>query len=356
MISFKQYFIEKDMSIDHALNLFGLSVNDLGDQDLIKKTFRKLVFKNHPDRGGNEEIMKQLNLAYEVLKKKQKQKQGGVDWDAINKKYQQMGRIIKDRLVKAFDDQKYIKHFNKFSKTNIKFQMKQIFPNEGERSPNVAGFYGQFADDNRDTVFDIRVSAHLTDVVNSNALSFEDLDMKVSIVAIGFFGGKEQKLSKSNWKFTSDHKFMNDPNKVFPTAKLKKIFSGSTSKRKFQKRDMIAFITKKLKGDWDGKDFARIPVGISTEDPKGHFTLTIYRMTHGRGFAYWGVNGLYERFSRVKQAEFASMPEDEQTAKRFEDWVKRVKKLKKADQIMNIINSDIKKFREERDATIKVKA
>jgi hypothetical protein len=61
MISFKRYFLEKDMSIDHALNLFGLSVNDLGDKDLIKNTFRKLVFKNHPDRGGNEEIMKQIN-------------------------------------------------------------------------------------------------------------------------------------------------------------------------------------------------------------------------------------------------------------------------------------------------------
>lgn len=355
MISFKQYFLEKDMSIDHALNVFGLSTNDLGDQDKIKQTFKSLAVKHHPDRGGKHEMMQQINLAYEVLKKAGK-KSGGVDWDAINKKYQQMGRIIKDRLVKNFDPQAYIKHFNKFSKAPITFQWKRMFPNEGERSPSFAGFAGEFADANRDTVFDIEVSASLTDLVNSNALSFEDLDMKVIITAIGFFGGKQQKLSRSNYKFTSDHKFMKNPDKVFPSAKLKKIFSGSTSKRKFAKRDMIAFITKKLKGTFS-KDQAEIPVGISTEDRKGHFTLLLYRMP-SRGYPTWGVNGLYEKWQKVKQGEFASMPETEETAKRFADWQKRTKRLKKADQIMNIINADIKAWREARDkgARVDVKA
>jgi hypothetical protein len=351
MISFKRYFLEKDMSIDHALNLFGLSVNDLGDKDLIKNTFRKLVFKNHPDRGGNEEIMKQINLAHEVLKRSRSggtKGSSGFDWDALHKKYAQMGRIIKDRLVKAFDTSAYLKHFNKFSKSDIRFQFKRIFPNEGDSAPNSAGFTGEFSDSDRNTVFTIRVSVSLSDVVDSNALSFDDLDMNVHIGAVGFYGTREQKLSQRNWKFTSDHKFFKDPNKIFPSAKLKKIFSGSTSKRKFQKRDMVAFLTKKLKARWDG-EFAWIPVGISTEDLKGTFHLAVFRTTFMR-MATWGVNGIYERSRRVSQPkQFMSFPETEDVAKIFADLQKKSKRLKKADQISNMVDHATTAFKQARE-------
>jgi len=279
------------------------------------------------------------------------------DWHAIHKKYQQMGRIIKDRLVKAFDTAAYLKHFNKFSKSDIRFQYKRIFPNEGDRSPNSAGFTGEFSDTDRNTVFTIRVSVQLTDVVDSNALSFDDLDMTVHIGAVGFFGTREQKLSQRNWKFTSDHKFFKNPDKIFPSAKLKKIFSGSTSKRKFQKRDMVAFLTKKLKARWDG-EFAWIPVGISTEDLKGTFHLSVFRSTFMRQ-ATWGVNGIYERSRRVSQPkQFASFPETEDIAKMFADLQKKTKRLKKADQISNMIDHATTAFKtaREKGAGINVKA
>lgn len=38
--------------------------------DELKKAYRKLAFKHHPDRGGNEEAMKAVNAEYEVLFKK----------------------------------------------------------------------------------------------------------------------------------------------------------------------------------------------------------------------------------------------------------------------------------------------
>ena len=37
------------------------------DKDELKKTYRRLALKHHPDRGGNEEQFKQINEAYEVL-------------------------------------------------------------------------------------------------------------------------------------------------------------------------------------------------------------------------------------------------------------------------------------------------
>lgn len=38
--------------------------------DELKKTYRQLAFKHHPDRGGDTEIMKAINAEYESLFKK----------------------------------------------------------------------------------------------------------------------------------------------------------------------------------------------------------------------------------------------------------------------------------------------
>lgn len=49
-----------------------LGVNRNANQDEIKKAFRKLSMKYHPDRGGNEEKFKQINEAYATLSDNQK--------------------------------------------------------------------------------------------------------------------------------------------------------------------------------------------------------------------------------------------------------------------------------------------
>ena len=38
---------------------------DLNSMEAVKKQYRKLAMKYHPDRGGNEEIFKQINNEYE---------------------------------------------------------------------------------------------------------------------------------------------------------------------------------------------------------------------------------------------------------------------------------------------------
>ena len=45
------------------------------DQKLIKKMYRKMAAKTHPDRGGSTEDMQKVNAAYEILSDEEKKNQ-----------------------------------------------------------------------------------------------------------------------------------------------------------------------------------------------------------------------------------------------------------------------------------------
>merc|ERR1719158_1124793 len=49
-----------------------LGVEKTATYDEIRKAFRKLALKNHPDRGGDKEKFQEINAAYEVLSDKEK--------------------------------------------------------------------------------------------------------------------------------------------------------------------------------------------------------------------------------------------------------------------------------------------
>jgi curved DNA-binding protein len=55
--------------------------------DEIKKAFRKLAVKYHPDRGGDEKKFKEANEAYDTLKNKDKRQ----EYDTLRKYGANMG-------------------------------------------------------------------------------------------------------------------------------------------------------------------------------------------------------------------------------------------------------------------------
>lgn len=66
-------FLESKMTEKEALMVFGLPSSALGDKILIKKRFKELAKKYHPDKvKGTDEYMSKINLAYELLKKSKK--------------------------------------------------------------------------------------------------------------------------------------------------------------------------------------------------------------------------------------------------------------------------------------------
>ena len=59
-----------------------LNVSKNSSQDEIKKSYRKLALKNHPDKGGDPENFKKIQAAYDVLsdpEKRQRYDQFGLE-------------------------------------------------------------------------------------------------------------------------------------------------------------------------------------------------------------------------------------------------------------------------------------
>lgn len=60
----------KEVNNSKFYELMGVDKN--ASMDEIKKAFRKLALKNHPDRGGDKETFQELQNAYEILSDKEK--------------------------------------------------------------------------------------------------------------------------------------------------------------------------------------------------------------------------------------------------------------------------------------------
>lgn len=316
----KNYLIERTMNFNMALKVFGISADEVSDKDKLKKIYRRLAMKHHPDHGGSVEKAQDVNDAYAVLAKSTAKTTSKTDWDAIDKKYRETAAAIKTELLSNFKPDVYIQYFQELSGYKFFYEIVRAWPLEREKHPSSAGFEVEFFTKDRSTIFTMRVSADLHDVVYPKAeLGFADLSYTVYTEAHGFHLNKKQKMSKSDWKHTRDHAFFRKPEMLFPKKKMKDIFSGSTSNRAFKKRDMITFLTKKLNASWNG-DYAFIPLGDD-------YTLAVYRMVFMR-VGTWGANGIYQKHSRVMHSPVVTFPETEETAKIFEKIQKEAMKAK----------------------------
>ena len=55
------------MSMDEAKRVLGFQPNENPSKDEVAKAWRKLAMKHHPDRGGNPELMIEVNVAKDIL-------------------------------------------------------------------------------------------------------------------------------------------------------------------------------------------------------------------------------------------------------------------------------------------------
>jgi hypothetical protein len=238
----------------------------------------------------------------------------------MTKKSKEVAEQIKQALLSDFQPELYQSYFREHSGYDFQYEITK----SNKQWP---GFEVEFFTKDRKTVFSLKVSASITDIMRGG-LGGGGLSYTVYTEAYGLHLKKKQKMSKSDWGFTNDHSFLKKPEKIFPTKKMKDIFSGKTSKRKFSKRDMETFLKSKLKTELDyngGQTWAWIPIG---ED----YFLCVYRSVFMRQ-GTWNVNGIYQQKSKytkskVSQPKFVSFLEEEQTAEIFDKIQKEAMKAK----------------------------
>jgi curved DNA-binding protein CbpA len=327
-MKFKEYLIERTMTFEKALKVFGMGADEIDNKIALKHQYRKLAMQHHPDKGGDVKMAQDINDAYALLAKASKKKADAEDslsrFKMRQAKEKKMAEQIKQQLLSDFAPEVFQRYFNEHSGYDFKYEITK----SNKQWP---GFEVEFFTNDRKTIFSLKVSASITDVMQGG-LTSGDLSYTVYTEAHGFHNNKKQKMSKSDWGFTRDHSFLKDPKKLFPPKKMKDIFSGKTSNRAFSKRDMVTYLKTKLKADWDGKEWMRIPLGDD-------YTLTIFRSTFMR-MGNWGVNGIYLKHKRVHQPRYVSFMEEEETAKIFDKIQKEVMKvsgdakIKKADTLI----------------------
>ena len=61
-----------------ALKILGITEAEAGDAALLKRVYRKLSRENHPDVGGDAELMSRINLAYTLIQSGKEDDDDGV--------------------------------------------------------------------------------------------------------------------------------------------------------------------------------------------------------------------------------------------------------------------------------------
>lgn len=330
------------MTQQEALKVMGLSAGYTADD--LKKKYRELSMQNHPDKGGDVEIMKQINAANDVLKT------GGtgggtgkVDWKEINRKYDEAAERVRSLIIDRFKAEVFTKYFNTLSgkEFDVKVTDDSHAPDKKYKSGMTFTYYRvEFKSKDKETAFYVDFSVDLFVIVHGgNGLSTGEVpgDIPMTVGAYGFHDNKKQKVSSRDYRWNVSQKVFSDPSLVFPEAKLKKIFAGSTKNRIFKKRDMELSLKTKL-GATITSPYASIPLAPP-------FSLGMYRSTMMKTGS-WGINGIYEGSKRVSVLQYVSIPESEEGLKMIEHMVKAAKKVK--GNPLAVIDKEIEKIKANR--------
>lgn len=336
---FKLFLLEQKMSVDKALEIFNLDRDEASDKTKLRKKYKELSIKFHPDHGGTNEQMRDINLAYEVLNKLNLSSSGEFDWKESAEEYRKLGKRMKKMLVSLFNEKIYVNYLNKLSGKNFNYEYIRKFPSENENNPSYAGFDIKFKSDDNETFFDLHLSVTLHQVKHNKSLGGgnDEYFYKIFYYVTGYHEGKDVKIKQRSIGSSDKKNIFINPEVAFSKARMKKIFSGEVRKgSKFKKSDMFGFLRNKLNATFND-DVAFIPLF-------DNYKLVIYRMVMMR-VPSWGFNGIYERSKRISRMGVVSLPENEETARMLEEWVEKAKKMKSIDKVIQFFNNSIEEYK-----------
>jgi len=347
MKTFKQFLKETAMTYDEAVKIL-----DIKDSTIDLTTAWKMASKkHHPDLGGSTDMMQKVNAAYSLLKKigtkhilsPDERKR---DDDMKLAKAKMELAVIKNALNKDFSVERFSKHFSKFFPGLLKHTVKEKIADSYWTGAYVQQIH-EWATTNRETIFyyQIYFSAEGNQMNKMLGGGDSGLQWKITIDNYLYHDNRKQKMKQRTWDWKGSTTEVSDPENIFPSKVLKKVFEGK-KERKFKRRDFESGFLRKLgdvtfdrEGSW---------IDLGEEDGK-KLKLYIYRMSMGKDYSAWMVNGIYKAGSRVKMGYVVSVEETEETMNMWIDIVKRMRAAKGVEAMNSVITKELEKYKIERD-------
>jgi curved DNA-binding protein CbpA len=266
MKTYKQFINEINSST--AKTFFGLSNSFTEDE--LKLAYRKASAKYHPDKGGDVELMKQANTAYELLKKEAGSEQRAVDsrqeWEDRSAKYRGYAQFVTADLVPKFEPAKFVTHFESIFKEPFNSVVK-VRDNTNINSPTYAGLTAEFSNKDKTITFDLDISVYLVNIAKMNSsMSLNggntDISYSMTVTAVGYSNNKKTKMTQRDWSFKDDHSILKTPEKIYPKSKVIKMLptGEATEPKKMSKASFILGLEKEVGASRFNVDIYCIPL------------------------------------------------------------------------------------------------
>lgn len=305
------------VTFEEALQLLGLSRDQLGDKAAVKKAYRDAAMRHHPDRGGDEETMKKVTDAYDLLKGA-RGRPSPSDREAEKRETEEKLETIKHGIHASLKIEAFTDHFTKWTGKNF-----EVTVDEGSHGRTYSSRYTvniQWVSEDELTTFDLEIGGSVSNFRRVRQLGGgggDQISFEIYTNTKIFHETRKAKFKQRDWDFTDKHITIMDPEKLFPSKKIVSMIKGKEKKRKFSRRDMFLGIEKRLKGESDQKEWAYIPMGEAT--------LVMHRSTIMRHSA-WSPFSLQEGKEKTKIRP-VSGPESEELLVALIDIQKKAKTM-----------------------------
>lgn len=342
MKSFKQFLQESRMSYPEALALFGLKSAEASDKEFLKKKYRELATRHHPDRGGDLIMMQRVNAAYDILAKGTSSL-GAVFRDPEWQKERELQvnatrAVVKKTFEEIIDIQKYVKHFE-----SIFGEKFTAIPNFGERAGDATLQYRvEFSTQDRLKVLEFDLYINFNNMIGKLYTKRDQFDITVMSQVYIVINRKRVKLSQARYNFKQSLKAFSDPETIFPKSKLLQQIE-KTQGKKLTKKDVIGTFSKELKAsvsESGGQVYATVKFG---ED----LTIQFIRTTLMK-IALWDAWSIRQgRKGEVAKIRL-SIYEDQKQFDLFIDTLKRLQRESDPNKLQTELlklNMELKKLR-----------
>lgn len=315
------------MTLDQAYKVFDLPVGTI-DKNMIKRKYRQLAIKHHPDHGGEEALMKLINEAKDRLDKVTDAEAQKADqrtrWQEEKRKREEEKQSKAKELKKYSQDiqkkmanlkDKYIQHFKSLTGQDYKMLVKEKI--NAEYSGSIYLDYKFKAEDGSQFHLHKHYSFGYGDIGKPEKIYYE---------AYFYYNQKETRMHRSRFETTKDENDFSKPEIFFPKKKITTIISKAqkADPTVLKKKDAVAILEREFGAKWVDKDNYRVPID------KDRYVF-IMRMTFMKQGS-WSINGLYEKYRRthvpVKYTSYFESyhPEFDNNFKDFLDVLRKIKK------------------------------